>query len=82
MFQIGDIIEGTEESNIEYAITCKNQDFIGKVVSVNEVNILVEIVNSKDIFEIGSRYRVHSKYFQLTKNNITTIKRINELGAI
>lgn len=79
MFKIGDIIEATESSNEFYSSTTEVNKFVGEVTCVNANNISVKCVSSKVSVCIGRSYWVHSKYFQLHKNNITTIRKMRGL---
>ena len=76
MFKIGDIVEPLESSNQQYLTTTKHNQFIGEVVSVDKTFLTLKTISCKNRGEIGIRYRVECKYFELVKSNRTTINKL------
>lgn len=66
-FNPGDLIVGTEESNIHYGITNNHNNFVGKVLEFEEDTILVKIVDVDSAYNwyIGHDFHVSSKHFTL-----------------
>lgn len=67
-FKIGDIVVGNDSSN-QYYITCKNNNFVGKVVSPDGQYTHIEVLDIDKNFSqhVGEVYIVDDNCFELKK---------------
>lgn len=86
-FKIGDIVVGNDSSNQCY-ITCKNNNFVGEVVSSGEQFIHVEVLDIDKNFSqyIGEVFIVDYSWFELKKeeekeqfDNLISLNEVIEL---
>lgn len=73
-FKVGDIVVGNDLSDYEYSITCKKNDFVGKVVKIlPQGTVVVKTVGicKELIDDIGITYFVDPKYFELKQRETT-----------
>lgn len=79
-FRIGDLIIGKESSDYNYSITCKRQNFIGRVVQSNPFGrfMKVKVVSSDILGTEGFVYSLEKKHFDFLKDNRRTKKQMEE----
>ena len=86
-FKIGDIVVGNDSSNQCY-ITCKNNNFVGKVVSSCNQFIHVEVLDIDKNFSqyVGEVFIVDYNWFELKKeeekkqfDNLISLNEVIEL---
>lgn len=73
-FKVGDIVVGNDLSDYRYSITCKKNDFVGKVIEIlcqetvglETIGICKELINS-----IGTTFYVDPTYFELKQRETT-----------
>ena len=83
MFKIGDLIEGRKESARVYAVTTCRKNFVGRVLErYDDGEIRVEVIRSLEAIDIGVKFWVDEKYFQLCKDNVVTLKRLELLKKL
>lgn len=86
-FKIGDIVVGNDSSN-QYYITCKNNNFVGKVVSSCDKFIYVKVLSIDENFSqyVGEIFPVEDNCFELKKeeekeqfDNLISLNEVIEL---
>lgn len=76
MFQVGDIIEATKESNIVYSITNELGECIGEIINIDLSEIKIKIIKHRVDRHIGATYWVNPKYFTSYGSNVEGFEKV------